>query len=135
MRSEVLSWGLIHSNINTCLGKHIMMEPWKGRRSDGCMVFKIISFLQIKKVERIKLKSHFFEIFSLQLKKWCWRTKSSNQNDYQNNEYQQGYSPSVSMMRKQFFHSHKWPLWMEEPAPNSQSKRRNQGRLIRLFQS
>ena len=46
-----------------------MMDPWKGRRSNGCMVFKMIPLLQIKEAKKIRLKSQFSEIFSLQLKK------------------------------------------------------------------
>ena len=40
---------------------------------------------------------------------------------------QRGSSSSMSL--KQFYHSHKRTLWIEEPIPNSQSRRSNQGRL------
>ena len=65
----VLSCGFINSHINTCLEKHIMMDPKKGSRYDGWMVFKIIPLLQIKNAKRLRLKSQFSEIFGLQLKK------------------------------------------------------------------
>ena len=130
MRSGVLSWGFIHSHINTCLRKHIMIDPWKEIRSNRCMVFKMIPLLQIKKAKMIRLKSQFSEIFSLQLKKWCWRNKSSKQKGYQNNKYQHGSSLSMIFIRKQSCPSHKRKLWMEEPIPNSQSKRKTQNTFL-----
>ena len=79
-----------------------------------------------KNAKILRLKSQFFEILSLQLKKWWWRIKSSEQKGYQKNKYQHGSSLLLILIRKQSCHSQKRKLWMEEPVPNSQSKRKTQ---------
>ena len=79
-----------------------------------------------KKFQRLRLKSQISEIFSLRLKKWCWRNKSSKQKGCQNNKYWRNSSLSVSLIRKQSCHTHKRTLSMEEPVSNSQRKRKTQ---------
>ena len=126
MRYRVISWGSIHSHTNICLRKSTMIDPWEGSRSDGCMEFKIIPCYKSNS-KRIILKSHNFKTYSLcqrnnaeainhQIKRGCLK-----------NKYQKGSSSFVSL--KLIYHSHKRTLWMEEPIPNSQSGRSNQGRL------
>ena len=88
-----------------------MMDKWKGSRSDRCMVFKMIPLLQLNEAKMLKLKHQFSEIFSLQLKKWCWRNRSLEQKGCQNKKDQHNSSPSMSMIRKQSCHSHKRTLW------------------------
>ena len=130
MRSRVLSWGSIHSQTNICLRKSTMIDPWKGSKSEGCMAFKIIPCYK-SKAKRLKFKYSKFQDIQSPSKKQCWKNKPSDQKGCQNNQYQKGSSPSMSMMRKQIYHSHKRTLWMEEPVSNYQSERSNEGRLRR----
>ena len=122
MRSGVLSWV---SSILTLIPVSRILSWWTHKKEAG-MVFKMSPLLQIKESKRIRLKSQFSEIFSLQLKKWCWRIKSSDQKGCQNNKYQQRSSLSLSLTIKQIYHLYKRKLWMERPVPSSQSKRKTQ---------
>ena len=123
MRSRVLSWGSIHPYTNICLRKLTMIDPQKGSRFEGCMEFKIIPCYKLKD-KRLIVKSQNSKTNNLHHKNYA-----EGINQQIKRIAQRGSSMSVSL--KQVYHSHKRTLWMEEPKPNSQSQRSNQGTLIR----
>ena len=123
MRSRVLSRGSIHPPTNICPRKLTMIYPWKGSRYKGCMAFKIIPCYKLK-AKRIIVKNQNSKKNNL-----CQRKHAEIKNQQIKRIAQRGYYPSVSL--KQVYYSQKNILWMEEPIPNSQSRRTNQGRLKR----